>query len=134
MLTVNLHYFVITTPIIIIIIIIICPLIFLSIFIPHPLQSQSTLYNHYYIQPPLRPIPYCQWLVDGCPTAVDEVCQCGKIKFFTHSQRFHSSYMIWQTAWDIWHPKLNSVGHWDCTPQPTNGSPVLKAHTIHVLC
>ena len=34
---------------------------------------------------------------------------CGKIKIFTHPQIFNSFIRL-QKAWDIWHPKLNSVG------------------------
>ena len=72
--TVDLHY------LIMIIIIKLSPLIFLFIFIPHPLQSQSTFYNHLSTQTPLPVLFLCQWLADGCLTAVDAFANVGKLK------------------------------------------------------
>jgi len=60
----------------------------------------------------------------------------GKLQFSHILEDFIFSWL--EKTWDIWHPKLNSVGHQDRTlkTHETGMNRVLihKAHIIHVLC
>jgi len=60
----------------------------------------------------------------------------GKLKFSHILRHFMVPYEV-KKARDIWHPKLNSVGHQDRalkTHEPgMNRTPIHKAYIIHVL-